>query len=54
MNIILKYCKIHSITFGRTVHRFLYATENSLQVTYTICADENWEGNHKKTMTTPC
>lgn len=57
MNIILNYCKIYYITFGRTVLRFYaagYAAETSLQVTYAIHANENWEGNHSKTMTTLC
>lgn len=55
MNIILNYCKIYYITFGRTVLRFLYVAEMPLQVTYSICANENWEGNHRKTVTTtPC
>jgi len=54
MNIVLNCCKIYYITLGRTVLRFLYAAETSLQVTYAICANGNWEGNHRKSMTTPC
>lgn len=49
MNNILYYCKIYYITSGKTVLSFLYAVETSLQVTYARCANENWEGNHRKT-----
>lgn len=47
MNNILNYCKIYYITSGKTVFSFLYTVE-TLQVTYAICANENWEGNHRK------
>lgn len=51
MNNILNYCKIYHITSEKTVFSFLYAVETSLQVTYARYANENWEGNHRKT---PC